>query len=116
MCVAGVSVVKLFNAVNKAQHAQKGLDPLRYKDAKAIRKRRKEAFFSALGKPSKPVDTPAKGHTTKGEENREGPAWAPLLDNYVLTNSKLKDWDNMLETTVADENGRISEDSSSDGD
>ncbi|KAK7814507.1 hypothetical protein CFP56_003080 [Quercus suber] len=44
------------------------------------RKWRKEAFFSALGKPSKPVDTPAK------------------------------------ETTVADEYGRISEDSSSDGD
>uniref|UniRef100_A0A7N2L905 Uncharacterized protein n=1 Tax=Quercus lobata TaxID=97700 RepID=A0A7N2L905_QUELO len=60
--------------VNKAQHAQKGLDPLSYKDAKAIRKWRKETFFSALGKPSKPVDTPAKGHTSKGEENREGPA------------------------------------------
>nr|POE74338.1 rrp15-like protein [Quercus suber] len=106
--VATKGVVKLFNAVNEAQHAQKGLDPLRYKDAKS--------FFSALGKPSKPVDTPAKGHTSKGEENREGPAWAPLLDNYMLTNSKLKDWDNVLETTVADEYGRISEDSSSDGD
>ncbi|KAK7823472.1 hypothetical protein CFP56_035430 [Quercus suber] len=56
------------------------------------------------------------GHTSKGEENIEGPAWAPLLDNYMLTNSKLKDWDNMLETTIADEYGRISEYSSSDGD
>ncbi|KAK7837255.1 hypothetical protein CFP56_021415 [Quercus suber] len=54
------------------------------------------------------------GHTSKGEENIEGPAWAPLLDNYMLTNSKLKDWDNMLETTIADEYGRISEYSSSD--
>lgn len=25
----------------------------------------------------------------------EGPAWAPLRDNYMLTNSKLKDWDKM---------------------
>ena len=23
----------------------------------------------------------------------EGPAWAPLRDNYMLTTSKLKDWD-----------------------
>lgn len=23
----------------------------------------------------------------------EGPSWAPLCDNYMLTNSKLKDWD-----------------------
>nr|POE45189.1 hypothetical protein CFP56_25323 [Quercus suber] len=84
--------------------------------SRAIRKRGKEAFFSALGKPSKTVDTPTKGHTSKGEENIEGPAWAPLLDNYMLTNSKLKDWDNMLETTIADEYGRISEYSSSDGD
>ncbi|THF95315.1 hypothetical protein TEA_016857 [Camellia sinensis var. sinensis] len=30
----GVSVVKLFNAVNKAQTAQKGLNPSRFKDAK----------------------------------------------------------------------------------
>ncbi|XP_075646228.1 uncharacterized protein LOC142617322 [Castanea sativa] len=115
--VATKGVVKLFNAVNKAQHAQKGLDPLRYKDAKAIRKRRKEAFFSALGKTSKPaVDTPAKGHTSKGEVDGEGPAWAPLRDNYMLTNSKLKDWDKMPETTAADDFGRMSEDSSSDGD
>ncbi|XP_065621926.1 vacuolar protein sorting-associated protein 41 homolog isoform X3 [Quercus suber] len=69
--------------------------------ARSIRKRGKEAFLSALGKPSKTVDTPTKfcdmqGHTSKGEENIEGPAWAPLLDNYMLTNSKLKDWDNML--------------------
>ncbi|XP_023916917.1 uncharacterized protein LOC112028459 [Quercus suber] len=115
--VATKGVVKLFNAVNKAQHAQKGLDPLRYKDAKAIRKRRKEAFFSALGKTSKPaVDTAAKGHTSKGEVDGEGPAWAPLRDNYMLTNSKLKDWDKMPETTAADDFGRMSEDSSSDGD
>lgn len=31
--------------------------------------------------------------TSTGQANREGPAWAPLRDNYMLTNSKLKDWD-----------------------
>lgn len=30
-------------------------------------------------------------HTSSGE----GPSWAPLRDNYMLTNSKLKDWDKM---------------------
>lgn len=28
----------------------------------------------------------------------EGPGWAPLRDNYMLTNSKLKDWDKMKVT------------------
>jgi hypothetical protein len=48
--VATKGVVKLFNAVNKAQHAQKGLNPSRSKDAKVLKKRRKEAFLSELGK------------------------------------------------------------------
>ncbi|KAI7745735.1 hypothetical protein M8C21_009336, partial [Ambrosia artemisiifolia] len=48
--VATKGVVKLFNAVNKAQTSQKGLNPSRSKDAKVIQKRRKEAFFSELGK------------------------------------------------------------------
>ncbi|CAK7349158.1 unnamed protein product [Dovyalis caffra] len=88
LTVATKGVVKLFNAVNKAQNAQKGLNPSRSKDAKVIKKRRKEAFFSELGK--KPVaDTSTKVHASSGE----GPSWAPLRDNYMLTNSKLKDWD-----------------------
>lgn len=29
----------------------------------------------------------------QGQTEGEGPAWAPLRDNYMLTNSKLKDWD-----------------------
>ncbi|GLT72038.1 hypothetical protein SLA2020_440090 [Shorea laevis] len=115
--VATKGVVKLFNAVNKAQNAQKGLNPSRSKDAKAIRKRRKETFFSELGKTSKAAaDTHTKGHTSTGHTEGEGPAWAPLRDNYMLTNSKLKDWDKVPETTVADDVGRMSEDSSSDDD
>ncbi|KAJ4964040.1 hypothetical protein NE237_023979 [Protea cynaroides] len=34
--VATKGVVKLFNAVNKAQNAQKGLNPSRFKDAKGM--------------------------------------------------------------------------------
>ena len=28
-----------------------------------------------------------------GPVDGEGPAWAPLRDSYMLTSSKLKDWD-----------------------
>lgn len=107
--VATKGVVKLFNAVNKAQNAQKGLNPLRSKDAKAIKKKRKEAFFSELSKTSsQSADAPSK-------VDGEGPGWAPLRDNYMLTNSKLKDWDKMPDGHVADDIG-MPADSSSDGD
>ncbi|KAF5726529.1 hypothetical protein HS088_TW22G00207 [Tripterygium wilfordii] len=112
--VATKGVVKLFNAVNKAQSAQKGLDPSRSKDAKVIKKRRKEAFFSELGKKSLPVG--AKVDTFSGPKDSEGPSWAPLRDNYLLTNPKLKDWDKMQETNEADAVGGMSEDSGSDED
>lgn len=115
--VATKGVVKLFNAVNKAQNAQKGLNPSRSKDAKVIRKRRKEAFFSELGKTSsQTAETLTKAGTSRGTVDGEGPAWAPLRDGYMLTNPKLKDWDKMQDTTVENEVGRLSSDSSSDDD
>ncbi|GER33564.1 RRP15-like protein [Striga asiatica] len=148
----GGSVVKLFNAVNKAQSAQRGLNMSRSKDEKGmpielrllcqtsalcfvidldgqymvilynnnipsifptvIKQKRKEAFFSELGKaPSQSSGTAIKVGTSGGE----APAWAPLRDNYMLTNPKLKDWDKMQEPNTADDFGRQSEsDSSSD--
>ncbi|MBA0579219.1 hypothetical protein Gorai_021482, partial [Gossypium raimondii] len=100
--------------VNKAQKAQKGLDPSRSKDAKVIRRRRKEAFFSELGKTSR--DSSSKGNTSSDPRNEEEPAWAPLRDNYMLTNPKLKNWDKTAEAGIADDAGRMSEDSGSDDD
>ncbi|XP_022727570.1 RRP15-like protein [Durio zibethinus] len=115
--IATKGVVKLFNAVNKAQKAQKGLDPSRTKDAKVIRKRRKEAFFSELGKTSLPAcDSSSKGNTSSDPRNDEEPAWAPLRDNYMLTNPKLKNWDKMADSTTADDVGMMSEDGGSDDD
>ncbi|KAK7397214.1 hypothetical protein VNO78_18381 [Psophocarpus tetragonolobus] len=114
--VATKGVVKLFNAVNKAQTAQKGLDPSRAKDAKEIRKRTKEAFFSELGKPSLPaIGTSAKANESTGKAEDE-PAWAPLRDNYMLTSSRLKDWDKVPDKNISDDIGKTSEDSSSDED
>ncbi|CAL9242567.1 unnamed protein product [Arabidopsis halleri] len=102
--VATKGVVKLFNAVNKAQHAQKGLNPSRSKDAKVLKKRRKEAFFSELGK------TKTDPKAQKSED--EAPAWAPLRDNYMLANPKLKDWDKKQETTEGDDFAAMSGDES----
>ncbi|CAK8564957.1 unnamed protein product [Lathyrus sativus] len=113
--VATKGVVKLFNAVNKAQVAQKGLDPSKNRDAKELRKRTKEAFFSELGKPATGTSVKANASTSNGED--EQPSWAPLRDNYMLTSSRIKDWDkNMPGKNESDDNENISEDSSSDED
>ncbi|XP_074359014.1 uncharacterized protein LOC141698243 [Apium graveolens] len=105
--IATKGVVKLFNAVNKAQSARKGLNPERTKDAKVIKKRRNAAFFSELGK--KPNHSEASS-----KADGEGPSWAPLRDNFMLTNSKLKNWDKMQDTTVAEDSGMPTYSSSDD--
>ncbi|XP_052179068.1 uncharacterized protein LOC127792574 [Diospyros lotus] len=113
--IATKGVVKLFNAVNKAQNAQKGLNPSRSKDEKAIRKRKKEVLFSELGKTSsQAAESLTKAPRSPATVDGEGPAWAPLRDGYMLTNPKLKDWDKMEGTSVADHVGKMSSDSSSD--
>ncbi|KVI01126.1 Protein of unknown function DUF1665 [Cynara cardunculus var. scolymus] len=102
------SLELLQREVNKAQSSQKGLNPSRLKDAKVIQKRRKEAFFSELGK----TPSGSNAMVASGGDG-EGPAWAPLRDNYMLTTAKLKDWDKAADAT--DDFGR-QEDSSSDDD
>ncbi|CAO2840697.1 unnamed protein product [Amaranthus hypochondriacus] len=98
--VATKGVVKLFNAVSKAQNAQKGLNPSSFKDTKALTKRRKEAFMTELKKVSGQSEATTKASSSKAEEDSNQPAWAPLRDSYMLTNSKLKDWDKMAEEEV----------------
>ncbi|BBG99873.1 hypothetical protein Prudu_009711 [Prunus dulcis] len=80
---------KFLIGVNKAQNAQKGLNPSKFKDAKVIKSGEKKPSFQSWAK------RPPEAHTSKGPVDGEGPAWAPLQDNYMLTNSKLKDWDKM---------------------
>nr|GMC48585.1 RRP15-like protein [Ipomoea batatas] len=116
--IATKGVVKLFNAVNKAQHAQRGLNPSRAKDEKTIKTRKKEAFFSELGKTSsQSTSIVQKVGTSGGSRDKDGPAWAPLRDNYMLANPKLKDWDKKPDTAMGDDSGMPADtDSSSDDD
>ncbi|XP_077233648.1 rrp15p protein [Tasmannia lanceolata] len=112
LSVATKGVVKLFNAVNKAQNAQKGLNPSRSKDAKVLGKQRKQAFLAELRKTSAQatdstslINYSKDTKFTRPESNGE-PGWAPLRDSYMLTDSKLKDWDKMPDpasTVVPDE-------------
>ncbi|CAI0459436.1 unnamed protein product [Linum tenue] len=113
--VATKGVVKLFNAVNKAQVAQKGLNPLRSKDAKVINKRKKDAFYGELRRAPSASST-VKVNTSEGDAEGGTPSWAPLRDNYMLTNPKMKDWDKKLDSGVEDDIGGMSDDSSSDED
>ncbi|VFR00797.1 unnamed protein product [Cuscuta campestris] len=115
--IATKGVVKLFNAVNKAQHAQRGLNPARSRDEKIIKKRKKDAFFSELGKSSSQSGGIfQKGDTSVGAKDNDGPVWAPLRDNYMLTHQKLKDWDKQQDTATGDDFRMASADSSSDDD
>ncbi|KAL0412953.1 UNVERIFIED_CONTAM: hypothetical protein Sradi_1497000 [Sesamum radiatum] len=98
--------------VNKAQNAQKGLNPSRSKDEK---EKRKYVMISAaeIGITSEYEEV----GTSNGSVDGETPVWAPLRDNYMLTNPKLKDWDKMQDADAADGFGRPSDtDSSSDDD
>ncbi|KAI4378576.1 hypothetical protein MLD38_016036 [Melastoma candidum] len=112
--VATKGVVKLFNAVNKAQHAQKGLNPSRSKDEKVIKKRRKEAFFSELKKPSSSSSANLTKVGTSGED--QAPAWAPLRDNYMFSNPGLKDWDKVQDASEGEGGSEMPEYKSSSDD
>ncbi|XP_020589988.1 RRP15-like protein [Phalaenopsis equestris] len=110
--IATKGVVKLFNAVNKAQNPQKGLNPSKSKDVKALAKQRKETFLSELKKSSttSTINSSKVSHFNKN--NDEEPAWAPLRDGYMLTSSKLKDWDKMEDSAYIGGHSNIPSDES----
>ncbi|KAG0485862.1 hypothetical protein HPP92_009725 [Vanilla planifolia] len=109
--VATKGVVKLFNAVKKVQNPQKSLNPSKSKDAKALSKQRKEAFISELKKQtSTSAFRSSKVFQTKEESE---PGWAPLRDSYMLTSSKLKDWDKIEDPPTVCGNDNVTFDESS---
>ncbi|KAK1259157.1 hypothetical protein QJS04_geneDACA010328 [Acorus gramineus] len=109
--VATKGVVKLFNAVNKAQAAQKGLNPSHSKDAKVLGKRRKEAFYSELRKKS---DQPADNLSTNPTKRTDEPGWAPLRESYMFVDSKMKNWDKLADPTGTVTAGTLPLETSSD--
>ncbi|KAL0734017.1 hypothetical protein Bca4012_010227 [Brassica carinata] len=82
-------VVKLFNAVNKAQHAQKGLNTSR--TSISVKEAKKRSILLGVGKKDNRLQASPQKASNSTED--EAPAWAPLRDNYMLANPKLKDWD-----------------------
>ncbi|CAN6289746.1 unnamed protein product [Urochloa humidicola] len=106
--VATKGVVRLFNAVSKAQKPRKDLNPSRTKDAKVLAKERKNTFLTELEMPShqdKKSQAPSKFSKRTGKDEDE-PAWAPLRDTYML-GSKLKDWDKMKDSGAATEQAEV---------
>lgn len=114
--LATKGVVKLFNAVSKAQSVQAGFDVSKSKDAKAARKESKAAFLSELRRENqsnsfKPGQfCSVKAHSSSSMEAKNGQVdtanesgWAALRDDFMLTSSKLKDWDKMKDTAAVDE-------------
>ncbi|CAN6295439.1 unnamed protein product [Urochloa humidicola] len=113
--VATKGVVRLFNAVSKAQKPRKDLNPSRTKDAKVLAKERKNTFLAELEMPShqdKKGQPPSNFSKRTGKDEDE-PAWAPLRDTYML-GSKLKDWDKMKDSAAASEQAKVPLDDPSD--
>lgn len=130
--LATKGVVKLFNAVSKAQSVQAGFNVSKAKDAKAARKESKAAFLSELRRENRPNSfkpgqfSSIKAHSSSiMQEAKNGQqefanetGWAALRDDFMLTSSKLKDWDKIQDTAAVDEMpvGHIDTDGSSDED
>ncbi|XP_059075959.1 uncharacterized protein LOC131061134 isoform X2 [Cryptomeria japonica] len=127
--LATKGVVKLFNAVSKAQSVQNAFDVSKSKEAKVATKESKAAFLSELRGASSSVKpgqissmkTPSKLIAeAKNEQNNatKEPRWAPLRDDFMLTSSKLKDWDKMPDAAadIAEEMQGGDSDNSSDED
>eukprot|EP00252_Welwitschia_mirabilis_P015206 TRINITY_DN33456_c0_g1_i1.p1 TRINITY_DN33456_c0_g1~~TRINITY_DN33456_c0_g1_i1.p1 ORF type:complete len:339 (-),score=101.93 TRINITY_DN33456_c0_g1_i1:398-1414(-) len=99
--LATKGVVKLFNAVSKAQSVQSGFDVSKSKNAKIARKESKAAFLKELNRMDQPkVLNPGLIDSRKeANANQTGCGWAALQDNFMLTSSRFKDWDKMPEAT-----------------
>ncbi|TVU13183.1 hypothetical protein EJB05_40715 [Eragrostis curvula] len=115
MKIATQGVVRLFNAVSKAQKPRKDLNPSSTRDAKVLAKERKKTFLRELestshqDKKSQPSSSFSK-HIVKDDDE---PGWAPLRDTYML-GSKLKDWDKMQDSAAASEQTKVPVGDSSD--
>ncbi|KAL6880454.1 hypothetical protein ACP4OV_012019 [Aristida adscensionis] len=119
MKIATQGVVRLFNAVSKAQNSRKDLNPSRTKDAKVLAKERKKTFLEQLQTSSNQDERNRASSSSKLSKNigkdEDEPGWAPLRDTYML-GSKLKDWDKMQDSAAASKQAEAPLGGSSDDD
>ncbi|GJN24253.1 hypothetical protein PR202_gb11984 [Eleusine coracana subsp. coracana] len=115
--IATQGVVRLFNAVSKAQKPRNDLNPSSTRDAKGILCSSFLCYFwisryrVAKIEASKSDASHYKAvihyinlllHIMHAGKDEDEPGWAPLRDTYML-GSKLKDWDKMKDTAVESE-------------
>ncbi|CAM6102975.1 unnamed protein product [Calypogeia fissa] len=94
MKLATKGVVRLFNAVSKAQTVQADADISSSKAAKATLKQSKAAFMTEL-RASKNEGKGSQANQNPGQVAKEAePGWAALRTDFMLGNSKkFMDWD-----------------------
>ncbi|KAG6557983.1 hypothetical protein Mapa_000162 [Marchantia paleacea] len=90
--LATTGVVRLFNAVSKAQKVQADADISSSKSAKATWKQSKQAFMTQLRGGPKDETRPVGGPEKSAEEEEEA-GWSALKDDFMLGTAKMKDWD-----------------------
>ncbi|KAL3689405.1 hypothetical protein R1sor_015714 [Riccia sorocarpa] len=95
--LATTGVVRLFNAVSKAQKVQADADISSSRAAKATWKQSKQVFMSQLRAGSREEKVPIGGP----EMTEEEPGWAALKDDFMLGSAKMKDWDKNPEDVAA---------------
>ncbi|MCO5560964.1 hypothetical protein L7F22_014584 [Adiantum nelumboides] len=110
-------VVKLFNAVSKAQSVQEDAKVTKTTDAKDVAKRSKSTFLAMLQDGN---ESSFKGQKQPVHDKMEmvaecQPGWSALQDTFMLGKSRLKDWDKKQDDEAGVEGtGNSSNDSDSD--
>lgn len=107
--IATRGVVKFFNQVNKVQYSQKGLNVS--KDGKGVKRPRNQPLPVNA---ETPIFGSFKVSESDDKESEQKPGWAPLRDNYMLSDSKFKDWNEMPDSDAGGDDEAVHMESSSD--
>lgn len=96
--LATKGVVKLFNAVSKAQSVQEAAKTSKESEVKEVAKRSKSTFLATLQGGNRAVSQTLNMQQRLPDSNKEGtiedqPGWSALRDSFMLGKSRLKDWD-----------------------
>ncbi|KAL0737832.1 hypothetical protein Bca4012_014042 [Brassica carinata] len=108
-----------FKAIMKKTKGEDALGPVFVKEAKkrsillGVRENENRLQVVCVTKPSAFDESISKlAQKASNSNDDEAPAWAPLRDNYMLANPKLKDWDKKQEISEGDDFAAMSGDES----